>query len=83
MTEQLPVPARAIVIGAGTAIDMAVQIQRLGADEVTLVYRRGFEAMSATEHEQHIAKEKIRSACAPGPSSRCCWTMQPRARHAL
>ncbi|MYM39070.1 NAD(P)-dependent oxidoreductase [Duganella qianjiadongensis] len=54
----LPVPARAIVIGAGnTAIDMAVQIQRLGAEEVTLVYRRGFEAMSATEHEQHIAKE--------------------------
>ncbi|USX19773.1 NAD(P)-dependent oxidoreductase [Oxalobacteraceae bacterium OTU3REALA1] len=55
---QLPLPSRAIVIGAGnTAIDMAVQIQRLGAEEVTLVYRRGFEAMSATEHEQHIAKE--------------------------
>jgi glutamate synthase (NADPH/NADH) small chain len=54
----LPLPSRAIVIGAGnTAIDMAVQIQRLGAEEVTLVYRRGFEAMSATEHEQHIAKE--------------------------
>ncbi len=54
----LPLPARAIVIGAGnTAIDMAVQIQRLGAEEVTLVYRRGFDAMSATEHEQHIAKE--------------------------
>jgi glutamate synthase (NADPH/NADH) small chain len=74
---KLPVPSRAIVIGAGnTAIDMAVQIQRLGAEEVTLVYRRGFEAMSATEHEQHIAK-RIRSACAPGPSrSKCCWTMQ-------
>ena len=54
----LPLPARAIVIGAGnTAIDMAVQIQRLGAEEVTLVYRRGFDAMSATGHEQHIAKE--------------------------
>jgi glutamate synthase (NADPH/NADH) small chain len=54
----LPLPKRAIVIGAGnTAIDMAVQIQRLGAEEVTLVYRRGFEAMSATVHEQHIAKE--------------------------
>jgi glutamate synthase (NADPH/NADH) small chain len=53
----LPVPARAIVIGAGnTAIDMAVQIQRLGAEEVTLVYRRGFDAMSATVHEQDIAK---------------------------
>ena len=55
---KLPLPARAIVIGAGnTAIDMAVQMRRLGAEEVTLVYRRGFEAMSATGHEQHIAKE--------------------------
>jgi glutamate synthase (NADPH/NADH) small chain len=53
----LPVPQRAIVIGAGnTAIDMAVQIQRLGAEEVTLVYRRGFESMTATGHEQDIAK---------------------------
>jgi dihydropyrimidine dehydrogenase (NAD+) subunit PreT len=54
---KLPVPQRAIVIGAGnTAIDMAVQIARLGAEEVTLVYRRGFDAMSATVHEQDIAK---------------------------
>ena len=29
---------------------------RLGATEVTLVYRRGIEAMSATDHEQEIAK---------------------------
>lgn len=53
----LPVPKRAIVIGAGnTAIDMAVQIKRLGAEDVTLVYRRGFESMTATGHEQEIAK---------------------------
>jgi glutamate synthase (NADPH/NADH) small chain len=53
----LPVPRRAIVVGAGnTAIDMAVQIRRLGAEEVTLVYRRGYDAMSATHHEQDIAK---------------------------
>jgi glutamate synthase (NADPH/NADH) small chain len=53
----LPVPRRAIVIGAGnTAIDMAVQLKRLGSEEVTLVYRRGFEAMSATGHEIEIAK---------------------------
>jgi glutamate synthase (NADPH/NADH) small chain len=52
----LRVPKRAIVIGAGnTAIDMAVQIRRLGAEEVTLVYRRGAEDMSATGHEQDIA----------------------------
>jgi len=51
------VPRRAIVVGAGnTAIDMAVQLKRLGADEVTLVYRRGYEAMSATGHEIEIAK---------------------------
>ncbi|HUY03924.1 MAG TPA: NAD(P)-dependent oxidoreductase [Rhodocyclaceae bacterium] len=54
---KLPLPARVIVIGAGnTAIDMAVQIARLGAEEVTLVYRRGVEAMAATSHEQKIAK---------------------------
>jgi dihydropyrimidine dehydrogenase (NAD+) subunit PreT len=65
----LPVPKRAIVIGAGnTAIDMAVQIKRLGAEEVTLVYRRGFESMSATSHEQDIAKAnfvRMRTWAAP------------------
>jgi len=65
----LPVPRRAIVIGAGnTAIDMAVQIQRLGAEDVTLVYRRGFESMTATGHEIDIAKEnfvRIRTWAAP------------------
>jgi dihydropyrimidine dehydrogenase (NAD+) subunit PreT len=65
----LPVPRRAIVIGAGnTAIDMAVQLKRLGADEVTLVYRRGLEAMSATGHEIDIAKThfvRMRTWAAP------------------
>ena len=45
------------MIGAGnTAIDMAVQIARLGCEDVTVVYRRGVESMSATHHEQEIAK---------------------------
>jgi glutamate synthase (NADPH/NADH) small chain len=65
----LPVPKRALVIGAGnTAIDMAVQIQRLGAEEVTLIYRRGAESMSATQHEQEIAKAnyvRIKTFAAP------------------
>jgi glutamate synthase (NADPH/NADH) small chain len=65
----LPVPKRAVVIGAGnTAVDMAVQIGRLGAEEVTLVYRRGVEAMSATGHEIEIAKMngvRIRTWAAP------------------
>jgi glutamate synthase (NADPH/NADH) small chain len=35
---------------------MAVQMSKLGARDVNLVYRRGFEEMGATEHEQDIAK---------------------------
>ena len=65
----LPVPKRAVVIGAGnTAVDMAVQIGRLGAEDVTLVYRRGVDAMSATGHEIEIAKTngvRIRTWAAP------------------
>ncbi|WP_251702123.1 NAD(P)-dependent oxidoreductase [Metapseudomonas boanensis] len=54
---QLPLADRCIVLGAGnTAIDMAVQMARLGARDVNLVYRRGVEEMGATEHEQEIAK---------------------------
>lgn len=45
-----------IVIGGGnTAIDAAVQAKCLGARNVTLVYRRGPEAMSATGWEQELA----------------------------
>ncbi|WP_395074884.1 FAD-dependent oxidoreductase, partial [Hyphococcus sp.] len=45
-----------IVIGGGnTAIDAAVQAKCLGARNVTLVYRRGPEAMSATGWEQDLA----------------------------
>jgi glutamate synthase (NADPH/NADH) small chain len=56
---QLDIPKdSAVVIGAGnTAIDIACQLKRLGTEEVTLVYRRGTEQMSATEHEQQIAKD--------------------------
>ena len=45
-----------IVIGGGnTAIDAAVQAKCLGARNVTLAYRRGPEAMSATGWEQDLA----------------------------
>ena len=53
----LPVGRRVVVIGGGnTAIDIAVQIKKLGAEFVTLVYRRGPEDMSATVYEQEVAQ---------------------------
>ncbi len=53
----LEIGRKVVVIGGGnTAIDMAVQAKRLGAEDVTLVYRRGPEDMSATHHEQEYAK---------------------------
>ncbi len=51
----VPVGRTVIVIGGGnTAIDAATQARLLGA-EVTLLYRRGREAMSATRKEQEWA----------------------------
>jgi dihydropyrimidine dehydrogenase (NAD+) subunit PreT len=47
-----------VVVGAGnTAIDAATQARRLGAERVTLVYRRGVEDMSAYEYEYELAKK--------------------------
>jgi glutamate synthase (NADPH/NADH) small chain len=53
----LKVGRRVVVIGGGnTAIDIAIQTKKLGAEDVTLVYRRGAEQMSATDHEQDFAQ---------------------------
>jgi len=53
-----------IVIGAGnTAIDAAVQSKRLGAENVTLVYRRGEENMSATAWEVDLARTNGVNIC--------------------
>jgi len=53
----LEIGRRVVVIGGGnTAIDIAVQAKRLGAEDVTIVYRRGPENMSATWHEQELAQ---------------------------
>lgn len=47
---------RVVVIGGGnTAIDVARTARRLGADEVTIAYRRDAASMSAFEHEQEGA----------------------------
>ena len=54
---KLPVGRRVVVIGGGnTAIDMAIQIKRLGAEDVTLAYRRGPDNMTATDWECELAQ---------------------------
>jgi len=56
---QVRVGRRVVVIGGGnTAIDAAVQSKKLGAESVSLVYRRGPEAMGATAVEQAFAREQ-------------------------
>ncbi|MEQ8814680.1 MAG: NAD(P)-dependent oxidoreductase [Thalassobaculum sp.] len=55
----LPVGRRVVVIGGGmTAIDVAVQAKLLGAEEVTICYRRGKESMNASEWEQDLAASR-------------------------
>ncbi len=50
---------RVIVLGGGmTAIDAAVQAKLLGAEEVTICYRRGKQHMNASEFEQDLATSK-------------------------
>lgn len=66
----LPVGRRVVVIGGGmTAIDAAVQSKLLGAEEVTICYRRGKEHMNASGMEQDLASSKgvlIRHWLQPG-----------------
>jgi len=55
----LPVGRKVVVIGGGmTAIDIAVQSKALGAEEVTMVYRRGQEHMKASRYEQEFAQTR-------------------------
>ncbi|HMO08223.1 MAG TPA: NAD(P)-dependent oxidoreductase, partial [Paracoccaceae bacterium] len=51
-----------VVIGGGmTAVDAAVQSKLLGAENVTIVYRRGREKMSASGYEQdHAAQAGVK-----------------------
>ncbi|MDP3424661.1 MAG: NAD(P)-dependent oxidoreductase [Burkholderiaceae bacterium] len=52
----VPVGRRVVVIGGGmTAVDAAVQSKLLGAESVTLVYRRGPASMAASKDEQDWA----------------------------
>ncbi|MES2649856.1 MAG: NAD(P)-dependent oxidoreductase [Bacteroidota bacterium] len=53
----VPVGNRVAVIGLGmTAIDAATQAKRLGANEVTIVYRRSYDEKPCTDVELDLAK---------------------------
>ncbi|CDM58806.1 MULTISPECIES: NAD(P)-dependent oxidoreductase [Rhizobium] len=56
---EIAIGRRVVVLGGGmTAIDAAVQAKLLGAEEVTICYRRGKEHMNASEFEQDLATSK-------------------------
>ena len=56
---KLPVGRNVVVIGGGmTAVDAAVQSKLLGAQSVTLAYRRGRDEMPASGFEQDLAASK-------------------------
>jgi glutamate synthase (NADPH/NADH) small chain len=56
--DELMVGKNIVVIGGGmTAIDIAVQSKLLGAEQVTIAYRRSKNIMAASEYEQALAKK--------------------------
>ena len=56
---KLAVGRNVVVIGGGmTAVDAAVQSKLLGAENVTIAYRRDRDAMSASRYEQDLAASK-------------------------
>jgi dihydropyrimidine dehydrogenase (NAD+) subunit PreT len=56
---KLPVGRKVLVIGGGmTAVDCAVQSKLLGAEDVTILYRRGADQMKASKFEQDLAQTK-------------------------
>ncbi len=53
---KLPVGRNVVVIGGGmTAVDAAVKSKLLGAEHVTIAYRRDRDAMGASRYEQDLA----------------------------
>lgn len=53
---KLPIGRKVVVIGGGmTAIDAGIQAKLLGAEEVTICYRRGQDHMNASAFEQELA----------------------------
>jgi dihydropyrimidine dehydrogenase (NAD+) subunit PreT len=69
----LPIGRNVVVIGGGmTAVDAAVQAKLLGADTVTIAYRRGQAKMPASKFEQDLAASK---------GVRLLFNVQPKAIH--
>ena len=65
----VPIGRNVVVIGGGmTAVDAAVQSRLLGAENVSMVYRRGQDRMSASPKEQaHAQHEGVRLICNAQP----------------
>ena len=65
----LPIGRDVVVIGGGmTAVDAAVQSKLLGAENVTIVYRRDQARMSASGYEQKLAASAgVRIVCNAAP----------------
>ncbi|AUH35535.1 NAD(P)-dependent oxidoreductase [Paracoccus tegillarcae] len=65
----LPIGRDVVVIGGGmTAVDAAVQSKLLGAENVTIVYRRGQDRMGASQYEQdHATSSGVRILCNAAP----------------
>lgn len=61
----MPIGRRVVIVGGGmTAIDAAVQSKLLGAEDVTIVYRRSRAQMPASAYEQNLAQQKgVRIIC--------------------
>ncbi len=56
---QVPVGRNVVVIGGGmTAIDAAVQARLIGAEQVTIAYRRSQAEMGASAYEQEVAQTR-------------------------
>lgn len=69
----LPIGRNVVVIGGGmTAVDAAVQSKLLGAENVTIAYRRSRDRMAASEFEQDLATSK---------GVRILYNLQPVAFH--
>ena len=67
----VPVGRDVVVIGGGmTAVDAAVQSKMLGAENVTIVYRRGKAKMSASVYEQdHATQSGVRIIYGAAPTA--------------